>query len=89
MLQQKQQSDVVVFNHWEYEYYFRNASSSARFWNGAFQPGETVPEKSKSLWVIHNSKPVLETYPFPLPSGWNLAEVYAFQGLRVFRLKAD
>ena len=82
-LQQQQPSDMILVNHWEYEYYLRN-ENDWRMWLGGFEPSDL---QSGRVIVIHTTDRIVDEFPFPIPEGWHVEESFAVPQTRVFVLE--
>ena len=66
-----------------YEYYLRGIPDHWRRWGAKHQPEDFTPGR---FWVIHTWSPRVESYPYPVPDGWEVAETRWYHWTGVFRL---
>lgn len=86
VLQHRGANDYILINHAEYEYYFRQHPQLWRTWYGTFTPDDLSRRK---IWVVHTWEPPPTSFPFPLPTGWHVADTIEYFQTVVYRLERD
>jgi len=82
---QRQPDDLIGFNHWEGEYYFRSHRSS---W---LLPGDSLPKGPLRMWysAAAQDKNVRETVIRAVPPVWQAQQRWEFQGVTLLLLTTE
>ena len=82
VIQSRRPDDLILMNHWEYEYYLRHLPEH---WNWIDKVDLNQVEGSR-IFVIYTSLPAVEELPFSLPINWRREMLLAVPRTRVFLL---
>lgn len=87
VIQEMTEHDIVLHNHWDYDYYFFKHAKQCRYWMGEFKNSDLSTQGR--IWIIHTDT-AHQTSQFPqtlIPPGWQVVETREFLSTHVFRLE--